>query len=142
MDKIFSLFAAKKSLKPELKKVHIENKFAYATDSFKAIRLQLDTPKDIGTLKALEVLGKVKLTDENDNYPEIEHVIPKDAKLESSDYISVGLSPVFLAQVASALKLMDPKGLSTMTLYVPLETGKPVVFKNKIATVLLMPCHR
>lgn len=140
MDKIFGLFTAKKSIRAELEKVQIKDGYAVATDSFKLIKLEVNDI-EIAQLKALETLGKVKLTKEDDIFPEVDRVIPDEKELEK-EYQAIKLSPVFLAQVADAMKRMDSKGLGDMTMYVPKVTTKPVVFKNKKAIALLMPIFK
>lgn len=138
MDKIFSLFTAKKNLCTVFNKVHIKDGFAYATDNFKLIKLEIDTV-DAGKLVALETLGKLELTKkEDDDFPDVERVMPSNETICSS-YVSIKLSPTHFAAVAEAMKRMDKNGIGEMTISIPKDFAKPVVFKNKKATALLMP---
>ena len=139
MDKILNLFVSKKHPNETLTKIQIKDGFVAATDSFKLIKISINE-KEENELRALAVLGSLSIVnDRAEKFPDFSPLIPNDRILKE-EYHLVTVSPVFLFQVAEAMKRMDTtKGLEAISMYVPKKITKPLVFKNKKAVALLMP---
>lgn len=134
MDKILNAFTSKKHLR-NFDCIQIKNGFAYATDSFRAIKYKLDSDSNIDELNALATLGKVKLISESDEYPNIDMLIPNDETI--AGYTKVKLNAKYLAELAKAFASMTKKD-TTMEMYIPKDLYKPLVFKKGETTALLM----
>jgi len=146
--KLFKV-TAKKGNRPELRHLFIKNGFVYATDSYKAIKLNTEfDPKlsgfvteltaTVGSAKTKEagiyVLPEIVPEKEGEKYPDIERVIPTSFKA------TVAVNRKFLITLLDAMQKsgMDDK----IILKVPSSDTDALLVESNNGVGILMPIRQ
>lgn len=147
MKKTLQNFTSKSSIKPELQHARVKDGFIYATDSFKAIKIDVTTlPVEFQSLSTkgdkvvpIDDLNAKGLKDMH--YPDIDAIVrgTKDDRHIRFDF-------EFMERICNSFKrlkkLTKDKGFSHVDMYIGKSDYDPIVLKIKQATVLLMPTYK
>lgn len=146
MDKILNNFASASSIKPVLQHAYLNKGYAYATDSYKAIKIKLlALPEEFHPL--IEAKDKIVPVDNLESkglkdmqFPEIDRVFRDTSK---DHRITVDFE--YLEQVMNSFKrlhkLAKDKGHRKVEIFIDEGHVNPVVFRTKYAEALLMPIY-
>jgi len=143
--KLFKI-TAKNKIKPEFTKLYVKNGFAYATDSFRAVKMKTMYPADkegyITKIAAIVAEEKSKdigldikpeLEKLDIEYLDIDAVIP-----QSKSYIKLRLNRKYLIEVLEALQKGNKFDSCILKICLG-EEKKPIVIENDNGIGILMP---
>jgi hypothetical protein len=157
LSKLFKV-ASKSTIKPELTHLYLKEQKLYATDSFKAVIIdatEYTEPEDIGfitlpkakakeaELKALKIKVTVlpDIDNNGDHYPDFNAILPKDEAL-NTEYFKANFNRQYIIDLLEAMQKGD--AFDQIDLFINKDSGhqKPLVFKNKNGTGLIMPLNK
>lgn len=157
MKKIFKDIVSKSMYKPVLRTVYLTERKQVATDAYSLLEVDVQALDGDAQIKHSELMeGKehafidIKtekidhvIQNSEESYPQYNQIIPTQEDLENDKkYISIKLTPLYLAQLAKAInETYKKKEVQSINLYVPVVKNKPLVIQrtDKLAIGLLMP---
>lgn len=140
------LITPKNDIKPVLNYLYVKNGKVYATDSYKAVIMNSNFDEEIeGFITKINAIvsdekskvNKVEilpdLTEVNEQYPDIEKVIPEE------DF-SIKLNRQYLVDLLTALqKVGKYEYTDEIILSIPKDRLKPLIFKNNNGVGIIVP---
>ncbi len=147
MEKVLKNFVSESPIKLELNNARVKDSFIYATDGFKAIKIDIGylpvefQPLCASSEKVVPIDNLYAKGLKDMNYPDVDKVI-RDTK----DDRCIKIDFVFLEQLCNSLKrlkkLTKDTGFNHVNMYIGKSDYEPLVFKTKQATALIMPCNK
>ena len=139
LSKLFKV-TSKSNIKPTLKNLYLKNNTLYATDSFVAVAMTHTqdgegyiTQQDVRLAEITKTLPN--LTKIKEQYPEIEKLFETSSK---NEVITLKINRKYVIDLLEAMQ-KNEKGHDIVEISVPVESYKPLIFKNDNGTGLIMP---
>ena len=139
LSKLFKV-ASKSDIRPSLKNLYLKDNTLYATDSYMAIAMH-HTQEGEGYITTVNAtIADLKktlpaLTTIKEQYPEIGQLFEKSTK---NKFITLKINRKYVIDLLEAMQ-KNEKGHDIVEISLPVESYKPLLFKNDNGTGLIMP---